>query len=874
MINRIKGKTNSSTVKHLTVNDHIITSKEDIANTLAEQISYNSSSEHCSDKFLKHKSLSEKKKINFSSSDDEYYNREFALDELKSSLTRAHDTAEGPDRIHYQLLKHLPPESLSLLLDIFNYIWQSGDYPDCWSEATIIPIPKPGKDHSDPNNYRPIALTSCVCKTLERMINDRLVWYLECNNILTDIQCGFRKRRSTIDHLVSLESYIRDAFLNKQEVVSVFFDLEKAYDTTWKYGILQDLHDAGLRGRVPQFISKFLENRNFRVRLGSTLSEPYEQEMGVPQGSILSVTLFSIKINSLAKILTKDVQGSLYVDDFLMSFRAKNTITCECQLQCCLNKIEKWCIENGFRFSPSKTVCVHFHRKRGTLPEPDLKLNGDKIKVVKETKFLGVIFDQKLSFIPHMKVLKTRCTKALDIIKVVSNQSWGADKSVLLKLYRSLVRSKLDYGCVVYGSARPSNLKMLNTVHHQGLRLALGAFRTSPVESLYVEAGELPLEQRRIKLALQYITKLKATPSNPAYNCVFHPDYIQRYERNTKVIAPLGIRMKNHLEKCNIILDEIYQDDNYNIPPWELCTPTVDLTLHSTTKNESSKSDYKQRFLERKDFYENQNFTAIYTDGSKSANYVSASVVLSTDILKVNLPDHSSIFTAEAVALKRAAQYIQRQAIPRAVIYSDSLSCIQSLLNKNVQHPTILEIIEILTYLNKVNTEIIFCWIPGHVGIQGNEKADKIAKQVIDIPTYHVQTPFSDCRPKISKYVESLFQAQWNDCSLNKLHEINDKFSTILQIYADNRKDDAILTRLRIGHTRLTHKHYLLNEDFPVCTACDCLLTVKHILIECADTLLIRQDYFNCNDLKTLFNSVAGDTILAYLSEINLIGHI
>ena len=110
-----------------------------------------------------------------------------------------------------------------------------------------------------------------------------------------------------------------------------------------------------------------------------------------------------------------------------MSFRAKNTITCERQLQCCLNKIEKWCIENGFRFSPSKTVCVHFHRKRGTLPEPDLKLNGDKIKVVKETKFFGVIFDQKLSFIPHMKVLKTRCTKALDIIKVVSNQSWGAD---------------------------------------------------------------------------------------------------------------------------------------------------------------------------------------------------------------------------------------------------------------------------------------------------------------------------------------------------------------------------------------------------------------------------------------------------------------
>ena len=96
---------------------------------------------------------------------------------------------------------------MSLLLEIYNYIWQSGDFPDCWSEATIIPILKPGKDHSDPNNYRPIALTSCVCKTLER-INDRFVWYLESNNILTNILCGFRKRRSTLDHLVRLESFI------------------------------------------------------------------------------------------------------------------------------------------------------------------------------------------------------------------------------------------------------------------------------------------------------------------------------------------------------------------------------------------------------------------------------------------------------------------------------------------------------------------------------------------------------------------------------------------------------------------------------------------------------------------------------------------
>ena len=703
------------------------------------------------------------------------------------------------------------------------------------------------------------------------MINDRLVWYLENNDILTDIQCGFRKHRSTIDHLVRLESFIRDAFLNKQEVVSIFFDLEKAYDTTWKYGILRDLHGAGLRGRMPLFISNFLENRNFRVRLGSTISEPFEQEMGVPQGSILSVTLFSLKINSLAQILNKDVEGSLYVDDFLMSYKAKNTKTCERQLQCCLNKIEKWCIENGFKFSKTKSVCVHFNKKRGILPEPNLTLNGQKIKVVKETKFLGVIFDRKLSFIPHMKALKAKCLKALDIIKVVSNQEWGADKSVLLRLYRSLIRSKLDYGCIVYGSARPSYLKMLNTIHHQGLRLALGAFRTSPVESLYVEAGELPLEQRRIKLSLQYITKLKATPSNPAFNCVFNPAFTQKYEKHTKSIAPLGIRMKEHLENCNIPLNHITEIDNYDVPPWELLTPTVDLTLHSTSKNETTDSEYKQRFLQLKDSYESKNFTCIYTDGSKSENHVSASAVCSTDILKANLPDYSSIFSAEAVALKLAVQYIQRQVIRKTVIFSDSLSCLQSLQSKNTQHPVILEIIELLTYLNNVNTEVVFSWIPGHVGIHGNEKADRIAKQIIEGPIYEHKIPFTDCKPFIAKYVETLFQTHWNDCFNNKLHEIRDTFSTTIQIYSNKRKEDIILTRLRIGHTRLTHKHYLLNEDFPECIACDSPMTVKHILIECADTALTRELYFNCNDLKTLFNSVAGDTILSYLSEINLL---
>ena len=99
-------------------------------------------------------------------------------------------------------------------------IWKTGNIPKSWKEATV--------DHTDPTYYRPIALTSCICKTMERMINDRLTWLLEANNIITDYQSGFRRHRSTNDHLVRLETFIREAFIKKEHLVTIFFDLEKA----------------------------------------------------------------------------------------------------------------------------------------------------------------------------------------------------------------------------------------------------------------------------------------------------------------------------------------------------------------------------------------------------------------------------------------------------------------------------------------------------------------------------------------------------------------------------------------------------------------------------------------------------------------------
>ena len=142
------------------------------------------------------------------------------------------------------------------------------DFPTSWKTAIIIPVPKPDKVLSDADSYMSIAITSYLCKTMEWMVNSRLTWYLECHMVITEFQSGFRRCRFIVDNLVIMETSIRDVFVGRKYLVSIFFYLENAYDTTWKHGIILDLYKTGIRGRLPMFICDFLSDCYFKVRVG------------------------------------------------------------------------------------------------------------------------------------------------------------------------------------------------------------------------------------------------------------------------------------------------------------------------------------------------------------------------------------------------------------------------------------------------------------------------------------------------------------------------------------------------------------------------------------------------------------------------------
>ena len=133
------------------------------------------------------------------------------------------------------------------------------------------------------------------------------------------------------------------------------------------------------------------------------------------------MTLFSIKINNITKCLTPRVDGSLYVDNLLICYRSKYIYAIECKLQKCLDKLNKWATENGFRFSQTKTKCVHFCHERKLHNDPCLKLKKKEIPLVNEHKFLGLVFNKKLTFIPHLKYLRSSCNKRLQLLSVIAH---------------------------------------------------------------------------------------------------------------------------------------------------------------------------------------------------------------------------------------------------------------------------------------------------------------------------------------------------------------------------------------------------------------------------------------------------------------------
>jgi hypothetical protein len=290
--------------------------------------------------------------------------------------------AEGADGVSNEMLRRLGPRAKEALLSVYNKSWLRKEVPTEWRRATIIPILKPHKPPEKPGSYRPISLTSCVGKLMERLVQERTMHLLESSHVLDNNQAGFRGLRSTEDQAVRISQAVSDGFNAKKmkRTVLVLVDFKRAFDTVWKLALYKKMLDLGLPPCYVQWVRQFLSDRYARVAYGVSKSRYYRFEDGLPQGTVLSPLLFLCFINDIAALLPEGVEVSLFADDLALWTQNEDREAAEELMQRALKTLEEWAQKWKLQISIEKTEVTYFtnnSHEAGYVPE--LKLMGQTL---------------------------------------------------------------------------------------------------------------------------------------------------------------------------------------------------------------------------------------------------------------------------------------------------------------------------------------------------------------------------------------------------------------------------------------------------------------------------------------------------------------
>ena len=851
----------------LMVNNVVVSNYAEVTNTFAQHFSDNSSSAIYSPNV--HRALTHKiKDIDSSSDNSECYNALFTMQELRLALSKSEEKSSmGPDGLPYSFFTNLDELNLSTFLIAINNLWTNGSFPASWLESVIIPIVKPGKEKSNVNSYRPISLTNCACKIVERMINTRLLYFLESENLIDPSQSGFRGGHSTTDNVVRLISDIQAGWADRRSTAAIFLDLTSAFNKVHNATIVYKLHSLGIRGRMAYFLRNFLQPRSFRVRCQSTFSDPMMLEHGVPQGSVLSPTLFLISINDMFRSFPWDtleainmqasIHYSLFADDVAIWCSHRNYQHSFTLLQKLLDHCVAWCEKWGFFLSAPKSAMVVF--KRG--PSPDAT-NGPQIGNVpiplrRTHKFLGITLDSHLTFKAHIEDVRTRCLKRVNILRCLSGYAWGADRKTLTTLYVGIIRSILEYNCFLLSPLSLTLGKRLETIQSTCLRLITGAFRTTPVLALRGDANMPALSDRRRFLLLRYYLKSKSRPNHPATSALeVNRPGTHRPMRRPKVLADAA-------KEAWLALDLPCVQITHKPPMtpfWLYNDPSI-LYLFSDKKSNLSFTEIQTAFHEFRS--KNSNSVFYFTDGSAHDNKIGSAAIGPDFRFYCRLPDHTTVFSAEVYAIKRVLMHVKDNHIPMSTICTDSKSALQALRRTDdLSHPGVFSVHQLILSLTE-DQHVTLLWIPGHCGIHGNDIADTLAKKGALLPnTTPEPLSLSDMFHLLNVRYAEYLQRTWEESHSNHIYTIKPKLGMWNTSSQRSREREVLLARLRCGHTRLTHSHLFTRSDPPLCQSCNVRMSVEHLLIGCQALTPNRRHinaHLNARQLRPTLRTLLGD---------------
>ena len=445
-------------------------------------------------------------------------NQEITMKEITLAIKRTKCGNKSVDNhnMHPKMLHSLGQNALRILQLLFNCCLDKGEW--VWNTAEVIFLKKDGKDsYAVPGSYRPISISSYIGKLLEKILAARITLFLEERNIFDPNQEGFTCNRNTIRYLNRLNLETKSDLLENNTVVGFFIDFEKAFDSVWKKGLIVKMFKLQIQGKILKLIDNFLISRKVKLNVNGKLGNTRQSnQYGLPQGSALSPILFKIYLLDILEEYNNrdDIRLYKFADDGTIKIKNESTVQCIETLNTVTKSIQEW--TQKWRMvvncAPNKTEYVVFGSPEGNHDIPDsIDLGQKDIKRVSATKVLGLLVDEKLSYIPHSKKVNNKLSGSWANMCKYTNKHYGFNQSVITQITKTYFLSSLHYAGHVWQNTK--SIKEIENIWYKIIKSAVGAtfnIRRSVAEIIL---GLPPLSIQNKINQLKHYLKLNIKPA-------------------------------------------------------------------------------------------------------------------------------------------------------------------------------------------------------------------------------------------------------------------------------------------------------------------------------------------------------------------------